>query len=154
MYKINTFLSLSFLLTFFTILIMLPSCGNNPEKNILGDWKEQEWDYEKFDGYSPKDFKKIDGVDLRNYSDRNLIRHEAEIWRFKKNGDLELVSDQNIVTKAKWNLKGRGHILKIKYADGSFELYDIKELSNTELVMNYDIGMEVRGIAKLRFEKQ
>lgn len=92
---------------------------------------------------------------MRNYSERNLIRHEAETWCFLPDGRLRLVfENDSIITEARWVMKGRGHILKIIYDAETFELYDIKELTKNEMVLNYDIGMEVRGIAKLKFEKQ
>ena len=34
-----------------------------------------------------------------------------------------------------------------------FEAYDIKELRDDLLVLNVDVGMEVRGIARLEFER-
>lgn len=136
------------------VFLFITSCVTRPEDLIIGDWNEVEWDYEKFDGFSPKDFKKIDGINLRNYSDRNLIRHEAEIWTFHPDGTIELKEDNGeVITKARWLLKGRGHILKIRYDEKTFELYDVKRLTEDEMTLHYDIGMEVRGIAKLGFER-
>lgn len=125
---------------------------DNPEKLIKGSWKEKDWSYEKFDGYLPKKKDLVADKDLRSYVERDLIKHEFESWRFASD-NLYIIEDGIVIKTAKWKLKGRGHILKITYDDGKSELYDIKELNDDEMVLHYDIGMEVRGIAKLSFTK-
>ncbi|MDB5271685.1 MAG: hypothetical protein JWO58_52 [Chitinophagaceae bacterium] len=114
----------------------------NPESMIEGQWKETAWSYEKID---TRDFV---------YHDIKLLRkHTAESWKFMTNHQLYFYNGHDIIAKAKWKMKGRGHILQLLYEDGTTETYDIKELNKDELVLNFDIGMESRGIARLVFNK-
>ena len=114
----------------------------NPERVILGKWKETGWSYENID--------KNDFV----YHDIKLARkHESESWRFADNNILYFHNGDVISAQALWKIKGRGHILQLTYEDGDTELYDIKELNDHELIINFDIGMESRGIARLVFTK-
>lgn len=125
----------------------------NPATEILGTWEEKDWSYEKFDGFLPRNQRMVDGINMRYYSHRDIMKHEFESWRFSEDS-IYIVKEGKVIETAHWKLKGRGHILKILYSDGSFELYDVKELNDDELILNYDIGMEVRGIAKLEFKRK
>jgi len=114
----------------------------NPEQIITGQWKETGWTYEN--------------IDTRNfvYHDIKLTRkHEAESWRITSDGRLYFYNGQDIAAEATWKIKGRAHVLQITYEDGSTELYNIKELTNDYMVLNFDIGIESRGIARLVFHK-
>jgi hypothetical protein len=114
----------------------------NPERLIMGKWQETGWSYEKID---KRDFV---------YHDINLVRkHVAESWRFMERQQLFFYNKGEITAKATWKIKGRGHVLQLTFEDGTTELYDIKELNDHELVLNFDIGLESRGIARLVFNK-
>jgi hypothetical protein len=44
-------------------------------------------------------------------------------------------------------------LLRLRRAPPSTdEVYEIEELNRDQLVLHYEIGMEVRGVARLRFE--
>jgi hypothetical protein len=123
-------------------LLTLGFKGNNPESIIIGQWEEKDWAYEKLDDKSLLDL----GIG-------NFKKHEAETWVFKADNTVEFTKGDELIASAEWHIKGRGHILKIDHNDGTEELFDIKELNDGELVLNFDIGMETRGIAKLIFAK-
>ncbi|WP_194775662.1 hypothetical protein [Pararhodonellum marinum] len=126
-----------------TAVIFLSLSSDNPEKLILGDWQELEWSYEK-----------ADDLPLFYYDLSKIIKHEAEKWVFKDGRKIEFHKDNELVTVADYVIKGRGHILKLTYPNGKEERYDIKELNHNEMILNFDIGMETRGIAKLTFKRK
>ena len=114
----------------------------NPERMIKGKWMETTWSYEN-----------VDKSDFLYHDVRMAHKHESEAWRFMDDNQLYFYNGEDIATKAIWRIKGRGHVLQLTYEDGDTELYDIKELSATELIINFDIGLESRGIARLVFTK-
>ncbi|WP_143961030.1 lipocalin-like domain-containing protein [Litoribacter populi] len=125
-----------------SVAVSLGFVSNNPENIIIGDWEEAAWTYEKAN--EPSMF----------YYDLTTVRkHEAENWIFGDDNTIIFMKNDEVVGKGKWILKGRGHILKLTHEDGHVERYDIKELNDNELILNFDIGMESRGIAKLTFKK-
>jgi hypothetical protein len=137
-----------------TLALCLSACGTNPEDVIVGRWEEVSWRYEKFDGHAPNATKWIDGIRLPNYPARGIVRHEAEYWEFQPGRVLLIRTRDGDTVRARWRLKGRGHVLKVRYPESDdVEVYDIKELNRNELILNYDIGMEVRGIAQLTFNR-
>ena len=137
------------------VAAVVTACVSKPEKMLMGCWTETSWTYEKVDdvGGPGPDALWNDGVRIRDYPDRQVVRHEAELWHFRPRGDLEIRYFDGTVTDARWRLKGRGHVLTIRHGGDGFEVYDIKELSGDELILNYDMGMEVRGIARLEFAR-
>jgi len=141
MLKFNT-LIISTGIMLVTLALILGFTTTNPENIILGEWTEDSWTYEKAD--SPSMF----------YYDLTSVRkHEAEHWVFQDDNTIHFLKDGELIGKASWIIKGRGHILRLVHEDGHIERYDIKELNDHELVLNFDIGMESRGIAKLTFTK-
>lgn len=142
MYKgINTLLILA-LLTITALLVTLGFTARNPESVIVGNWEESDWSYEKIENESVYDL----GL-------KEIKKHEAEKWVFSEDKQLEFYKENQKIADASWTIKGRGHILRIDHKDGSTELFDIKELNDDELILNFDIGMETRGIAKLVFSR-
>lgn len=139
--RFNIFLKV-FGLIIIVALLTLGFKVNNPEAIIIGQWEEKDWAYEKLDDKS-----------LLELGIENFKKHEAETWVFKENNTVEFNKGDRLIALAEWHIKGRGHILKIDHSDGTEELFDIKELNDSELVLNFDIGMETRGIAKLIFAK-
>ncbi|MBX3165303.1 MAG: hypothetical protein KF900_12580 [Bacteroidetes bacterium] len=123
----------------------------NTEKRILGEWKEIKWEYDKVNtrqqtklAFMPEEIKDMVG--------KQLIIHEAETWLFNPNGTLTLFG-RNSEKTVEWRLKGRGHILQLKHTDNRTEQYNIDILNGKTLVLNFESNMEVRGIAKLTFNK-
>jgi hypothetical protein len=135
------------------LVLGLLGCGTDPEHALIGRWKEVGWRYDKIDRPEAQG-KWIDGIRFRSYSDRQVVRHEAEYWDFKPGRALEITHRNGDRLEARWRLKGRGHVLTIQHPDsGEFEVYDVKELTPDEMVLHYDMGLEVRGIARLEFRR-
>jgi len=126
----------------------------NPEKLIVGKWKEVEWQYEKTDKKSAnrKELKTFP-AELKEQIGSEIVIHSAEKWEFLPKNILKLKTQEDSVFYAQWHLKGRGHVLQIKYGDNEVEYYDIKELNDDFLILNYDLGMEIKGVAKLIFKR-
>jgi hypothetical protein len=132
--------------------VFMINAAPSPESIIVGEWKEVAWEYEKVD-------KTIDSVKYKHLSEevkkiagQNLVIHEAETWQFLPNRRLRLVSDQGekIVS---WRIKGRGHILQLRYDNHEEEIYNLTQLDENKMVLNFEIDLQARGIAKLTFEK-
>jgi hypothetical protein len=114
----------------------------NPEHRIKGKWKETSWSYEN--------------INKEDFSYHDVIlnhKHQSEAWRFMRNNRLYFYNGGNITTRATWRIKGRGQVLQLTYDDGDIEVYDIKELNDQHLIINFNIGMQSRGIARLVFTK-
>lgn len=126
----------------------------SPEHLILGTWKEHSWEYEK--AYSAATLKVMNrdtiSESVKDQLGRNLIIHSAETWDFNPDGTL-LLQGANTMKQVKWKLKGRGHILELEYDDRVIEHYNLTELNESTMVLNFDSDIQVRGIAKLRFNK-
>ena len=134
-------------LTSFTVMM---SSAASPEKLILGPWEEKKWMYED---------KTSIGADILAASKTSAINsypafslHEAENWEFLPGGKLRLtVNDE--VQQLTWTIKGRGHVLQIKYAPGHVENYQLTELSKDKMVLDAESDVQARGIARLTFER-
>lgn len=135
------------------LFVFLVSMSNNPENTIKGEWKELVWEYEKVDDNDTinKEFKTVSEY-IKDNAGENLIIHKAEKWIFKPNGKLTL-QGKNTSKEVNWTIKGRGNILEIKYNNNNFEYYNLTELSENKLVLNFDTENHTRGIARLTFEK-
>lgn len=135
-------------------MALVAACGSEPEKLLLGCWTETAWTYERADT-SEVEGRALwnDGVRVRQYPDRQVVRHESEAWEFRPRGELAIRDVEGKVHLAHWRLKGRGHVLTIRHDEAHFEVYDIKELTHDELILHFDMGMEVRGIARLEFAR-
>lgn len=125
----------------------------SPEEVILGEWQEKKWEYEMV--YTKSDIevlKETLSEDVKDQLGKHLVIHTAEKWNFLPDGTLQLIGneDEKIVH---WRLKGRGHILELKYNDGVTEHYNLTLLDQSTMVLNFDSDIQVRGLAKLTFEK-
>ena len=155
-FKIYISLLVIFVVTAFSINFFSAA----PSSLIAGKWSEKEWKYELIDthemveGYVKGDKVKRLPESIEKKIREDVLLHQAEDWEFLPDGSLLLYKNDSEVIEAEWRLKGRGHILYIKYKDGNYEYYDIKELNEKEMILNFDIGMEVRGIARLVFERK
>ncbi len=131
----------------------LAACSDHPEEMLPGSWRESEWRYERVDGGRRAMGLWTDGVHVRKSPDRRILRHEAERWHFHPDGNVEFVRLDGSVVRARWRFKGRGHVLTLRFPDGGFEVYKVQELTDEMLVLHYDMGVEVRGIARLEFHR-
>lgn len=119
----------------------------------MDKWQEIRWSYEKLDQPRPE-VQRIDGIRLEVFEQRTIAHHEAEYWSFHSDRSFHIALRDGARRTGRWRLKGRGHILTLRYADGTVEVYDVKEIDRERLVLNLDLGMEVRGIARLEFARQ
>lgn len=131
------------------VLGALVGCAEDPEHTLSRRWREADWQYERLD--MPVQGA-LGDTELARQNDRRIVRHEAEYWEFREDSTLLIAKRDGSVLRRRWHLKGRGHVLAINAEDGSeLEIYDVKELNERELVLHYDIGLEVNGIARLSF---
>lgn len=125
----------------------------SPEQTIIGEWKELAWEYERVDKVGDTVTEKVISDEVKQHIGQHLVIHEAETWEFMPNGQLKLITadEEKIV---KWRIKGRGHILQIKYVDENVvENYNLTELDDNTMVLNFDSDLQARGIAKLTFQR-
>lgn len=114
-----------------------------------------EWKYEKVNKVGDSVILNSTNTNnLKHLLGKNLIIHEAENWIFTDDGKLILKEGENSKTVS-WRIKGRGHVLKIKYDDTDvIEYYNITRLTEDEMVLNFDSNIQARGIAKLTFKRK
>lgn len=128
--------------------------STNPEELIVGHWEEVKWEYEKpiigDSGYSED---KAITESIRRELAQDMVIHKAETWHFYPNGLLVLDGDDKFPTILDWKLKGRGHILKLHYENEVEEFYNIIELDREELILNFYVEMQAKGIAKITFKR-
>lgn len=138
-----------------SVFIILFSYSKTPEQSITGEWEEMEWKYEKVNKIGDSIILNSTTTDnLKQLLGKNLIIHEAENWIFTDDGKLILSEGKNTKTVS-WRIKGRGHVLKIKYDDSDvIEYYNITRLTEDEMVLNFDSNIQARGIAKLTFKRK
>jgi hypothetical protein len=144
-----TLFYLTVFLTGILVFVSLISSAPSPETVILGEWKEMKWEYEKVNKSENKDYSSLE---TQEQAGQHLIIHQAENWTFLPGGKLKLSGKKNdkIVS---WRIKGRGHILELKYDNNTKEHYNLTRLDGDKMVLNFESDMQVRGIAKLTFEK-
>lgn len=124
----------------------------SPEQQILGEWKEVRWEYEKVDNNERVARYRHISDFVKQTMGQHLIIHQAETWTFLDNGKLKLKGENREET-VRWTIKGRGHILELRHDNDAVEYYDITGLDQQTMMLNFDSDMQVRGIAKLTFEK-
>jgi len=148
------FIYIAMLVFAFLGMILVFDHVESPEQLILGSWKEHSWEYEK--AYSPATLKVMNrdtiSQSVKDELGRHLIIHSAEIWDFNPDGTLVL-HGSDTTKQVKWKLKGRGHILELEYANRVIEHYNLTELNENTMVLNFDSDIQVKGIAKLTFNK-
>ncbi len=137
------------------LIVLLTSGTPSPDNLLRGTWQEESWEYEKVN-----QSEKMDSVSGREIAEhvkqliaQNLVVHRAEQWRFRPDGTLHLLSDQNTTRQLSWKMKGRGHILVLRYDDRMEESYTIAELTDDRMVLHFYTEMQARGIAKITFTR-
>jgi len=143
---------LSFFGLGFFLFVTLISMSRNPELQIEGEWKELAWEYEKVDRNDTvkSDFNPVSFY-VKDVAGLDLIIHKAEKWKFCPDGRL-ILEGKGYSKEIVWVIKGRGNILELKYGN-TIEHYNLTELSDDKLVLNFDTNTNTRGIARLTFQK-
>ncbi|WP_159076327.1 lipocalin family protein [Flagellimonas amoyensis] len=140
---------------FFALLIVASGWllldQESPESLILGEWEEVAWKYEKLDHGDMMGFD-IDKLQKQEIC-KNIIIHEAETWRFNPDGTLSFLDENEIKENLKWNIKGRGHILELHHKNNIVEDYQVVEVTEDELVVQFNSDLQVRGIVKMTFKR-
>lgn len=143
-------IAFSFVLMSFTWMI---SAASNPEVIIAGKWQEREWEYERGYKKTMEHYNSGDSVEMRRMMGMFPMLHEVEKWAFMPDGELILIGEDKKHKTARWSIKGRGNVLEIKYDDGLMERYNITQLMDDRMVLNFELSTQIRGIAKLTFDK-
>lgn len=147
-----TYLSVfSLLLMGFSTMIGL---GTSPERVVLGEWEEVEWQYARVDGSEVENvgIGQPISAEEKDKLGGHLIIHQAETWQFNPDGTL-ILHGQDGSRTVQWRIKGRGNVLELKYDNNQSELYDFVKLDNDELILYLELDTHVRGAAKLTFHK-
>lgn len=135
------------------VIFSLLGLSQNPEDKIIGTWDELSWEYERvdIDNTFYKNLNKFSEY-VKVKTGQNLFFHNAEQWIFHPNGTLQITLDGE-QKNFYWRLKGRGNILEIEHKNGEKEHYNLTELSEDTLVLNFETSNHIRGIAKFTFKK-
>ncbi len=150
-------MKLSFAYGFILVLILCSGSillkGENPEQTILGKWEEVSWEFERVNTASNQMSIELEENQKKEIY-KNLIIHDAEVWEFSPEKELTLQqSGKSTNTKLNWTMKGRGHILELKYKNLPAETYQVQQLTNDELVVYFNFDLQIRGLVKIKFKK-
>lgn len=132
------------------LCLTVAGCARNPENLLATQWVESSWEFEKSDEILPNS-RRFEGVRVQAFEGRSFLRHEAEYWRFNQDRSFRIRQKNGREYVGEWRMRGRGHILALRYDNGQEETFEVKELNADELVLHVHLGMEVRGIARLQF---
>jgi len=151
MKKIALVYSIIFLLAL-SLISAMASRAKSPGSLLHGEWKEIKWEYER--SADPDSAALYEDVkqDVKQMTGNELVIHQAESWQFFPDGTLQLLTPAGQKFSLSWKLKGRGHILELNN-QGVKEYYNIMQLTDDNLVVNFESDLEVRGIAKLTFKR-
>ena len=130
------------------IRLQIPS----PENFLVGAWNERTWNYERRPSLNKEDSK----VTLPTHVQLNkgLLLHEHEKWEFLEDGTLQIVDEMENVHPYKWYLKGKGDVLLIKDQENQvLEHYKITHLDKDSMVLNFELDIQVKGLARLTFKR-
>lgn len=150
---------LFFIISFFVLfsgIVTFNSISDSPENLIIGEWSESVWSYELRDSkLSLEDSTgRFLSEEVKSRLATDLLIHKSEHWVFEEPDKIRIYKKNGEVEVVKWRLAGRGHILKLIHENGQKEIYDIKEINADELIINFDMGLELRGVAKLSFRRK
>ncbi len=139
------------LLIFFAMVVG----STSPERKIIGEWKEVSWEYEKVDKHYEHGhlMPKTISDNIKQEILGNMMIHEAESWIFLPDGRLLLSDESNNKKRLAWKLNGRGHVLELKYEDGTGEHYKIQKIDNDEMTVYFDTDIQAKGIVKMTFKR-
>ena len=124
--------------------------GARPEVMLMGEWQEVFWTYEMVDGTShTPDAGTSLSEELRNEITRGMVIHESETWRFGPGAALVLQKAGQRNDTLQWKLKGHGQMLELVFGDRHQEVYNIRELKEDELVLQFNNDMIARGVVRI-----
>lgn len=128
--------------------------GAHPERRLLGEWKEVSWSYEKIDP-THHDIAKGASLseELRKEITKGLVIHESETWRFAPASELVLRKNGSRNDTLQWKLKGHGHMLQLVFGDAHEEVYQLRELKEDEMVLQFNNDMIARGVVRIVFKR-
>jgi hypothetical protein len=138
------------ILVLFTGAISVLYHAKNPERTLVGKWEEVSWEFERVNvdtALINSDFEQYQ----RNEIYKNLIIHHAEVWEFSP--EKKLFLNNNPASNINWAIKGRGHVLELKYGGAKSESYQVQHLSDDKLVVFFNFDLQIRGIVKMTFKK-
>lgn len=129
--------------------------STSPEQNILGSWEEVAWEYEKVEKDNNDGLVTSMSISesIKREIIESLIIHEAETWEFLPDGKLRLDKKDHITTPLEWNLKGRGHVLKLRHPDDKTEYYNLQKVNDEEMVLYFNSDIKAKGIVKMVFKR-
>lgn len=136
-----------------TVVSVLLHRSSSPELLLQGQWQEKEWQYEKVDKAATGLLAMVENGQIKEILAPHLKIHMAETWHFMSDGTLVL-QGQGKEVNARWSIKGRGNILQLKYPDeNEVENYNVSQLDENRLILNFESDLHVRGIARLVFSR-
>ncbi len=140
------------------VLVVLPIvalavlvAGPRPETRLLGEWREVSWSYEKVD--DPMGSGTLLGQELRNEISQGLVIHRSETWRFNPGSALVLQKNGERNDTLQWALKGHGRMLQLVFGDKHQEVYKLKQLTDDEMVLQFNNDMIARGVVSIVFKR-
>lgn len=135
-------------------IIGLFAVGDRHENAIVGEWKEVKWKYEGEEEFEDFDLRAEATEVLNQRIGRKFFKHKDEVWQFHSNGTMTTRSAENGDEKdLRWVIKGRGNILVLKDGSTPLEYYNITSLNDDSLVLYFDLDLQAKGVAELRFKK-
>lgn len=128
--------------------------GAEPERLIVGTWKQVKWVYEGEEDFEDFDVRGATADRLNKIIGHDFFVHENETWYFSEDGTLttQRLTGGSLIY-LNYVVKGRGNILLLKDGDERLESYNITTLTDKKLVLNFDVDMRARGVAELTFER-
>lgn len=138
------------------LLVFFSAAGidqQHPGRLLNGTWKEVAWTYEKVNHQKGLRHRAALSEEVRDDITQGLYIHRSETWIFSGKNQLTLHKPKATDVNVKWSLKGRGHILKLKYPDRPAEYYQIRVLSDSTLVLHFENDTHARGIVKIELKK-
>ncbi len=142
------------LLILFIVLSAFTGNLKHPEKLITGTWKEVSWKYDKLDkNDSTLDFPVVLNDEIKESISQGLHFHQSETWIFDKNSNLRLEKKNQETVDLNWRMKGRGHILKLHYDNQDKEFYQIRKITNDEMILHFENDTHARGIVQIILKK-
>ena len=82
-----------------------------------------------------------------------MIIHRAETWQFGPDRRLTFLENGKVSEDLKWSIKGRGHILELQHKNAIVEDYQVVDISEDELVVQFNFDLQVKGIVKMTFKR-
>ncbi len=152
-HKAGIFVNVIFLVLASSIFYGMMYFGKYADEQIIGKWKEKSWNYEKVDIFEDSDRIKDIERELKQEVSQDLIVHQGEIWEFLPGNKLKIYMEEGEPLTVDFKFKGRGQILKIIHDGEILEHYTIQKISPDELILNFYVETQARGIVKLTFER-